>query len=66
MITISRSVLLSMKNVSDESLGTIETRMLCSVICFEIRTIYEIMWKYCRAGQAEEENVAHAYCMLVT
>jgi len=24
----------------------------------------EIMWKYCTAGQATDDNVAHAQCML--
>jgi len=31
------------------------------------RPIYEIMWKkYCRAGQATNDNMTHAHCMLDT
>jgi hypothetical protein len=27
--------------------------------------VHEVMWKkYCRAGQATDDNMAHAYCML--
>jgi len=34
---------------------------------FENRTVYEIMWKnFCRAGQAANDNMAHAHCMLDT
>ena len=44
----------------------IKTHILCSVI-FENLTVYEIMWKnYCRAGQATDDNIAHANCMLDT
>jgi hypothetical protein len=29
------------------------------------RAVYEIMWeKYCRAGQATDDNMVHAHCML--
>ena len=34
---------------------------------FENRTAYEIKWKkkkFCIAGQATYENMAHAHCML--
>jgi hypothetical protein len=32
---------------------------------FENRAVYEIiMEKYCRAGQATDDNAAHAHCML--
>jgi len=31
----------------------------------ENRVVYEIMWKkYCTAGQATDDNMAHAHCML--
>jgi len=34
---------------------------------FENRAFYEITWKkYCRAGQATDDNMAHAHCMLDT
>jgi hypothetical protein len=33
----------------------------------ENSAVYEIMWKkYCRAGQATDDNMAHAHCMLDT
>jgi len=33
----------------------------------KIGPIYEIMWKkYCTAGQATDDNMAHAHCMLDT
>jgi predicted DNA-binding protein YlxM (UPF0122 family) len=31
---------------------------------FENRVVYEIVEKYCRAGQAIDDNIAHAHCML--
>ena len=34
---------------------------------FENRAVYEIMWKkYSEAGQATDDNMAHARCMLDT
>jgi hypothetical protein len=42
-------------------------RILCSVTFFSLenRAVYEIMWKkYCRTGQATDDNTAHAHCML--
>jgi len=34
---------------------------------FENRAVYEILWgKYCTAGQATDENMVHAHCMLDT
>jgi len=46
----------------------IKTHSLCSVtFFFENRAVYEIMWEnYCRAGQATDDNMAHAHCMLDT
>jgi len=43
----------------------IETRILCSITSFpEYRAVYEKMWKkYSAAGQATDDNVAHAHCM---
>jgi len=43
------------------------THILCSVTFFspENLVVYEIMWKkYCRAGQATVDNMAHAHCVL--
>jgi len=40
--------------VQEGAVEKIKTRILCSVIFFENRAVYEIMWgkKYCTAGQA--------------
>ena len=40
-----RSVLLTVRNVSNESCRQIKTHILYSVKCFRIRAVYEIMWK---------------------
>ena len=44
----------------------IKTHILCSVtFFFETPAVYEIMWnKYGRAGQATDDNMAHAHCVL--
>jgi hypothetical protein len=46
----------------------IKTHILDSVTVFlENLAFYEIMWKkYCRAGQATNDNMAQAHCMLDT
>jgi len=48
----------------------IKTHILCSITLFfspENRAVYEIMWKkYCRAGHATDDSMAHAHCMLDT
>ena len=44
-----------------------EAHILCSKAFLENCAIYEIMWKkICWAGQATDENMAHAHCMLDT
>ena len=57
-----------MRNVSDNSCRENQnTHFVFSNFFFEKRTVYEIMWKkYCRAGQATDDNMAHAHCMLDT
>jgi hypothetical protein len=44
----------------------IKTHVLFSITFFpENRVFYETMWKKnCRAGQATDDNMAHAHCML--
>ena len=46
----------------------IKTHILCSVaffLSFENRPVYEIMWENILVpGQATDENMAHAHCML--
>jgi len=45
----------------------IKTHILCSITFFENPALYETMWKkYCKAGQATDDNMAHAHCMLDT
>jgi hypothetical protein len=45
ILTISLSVFLSMRNISDAFVGKIWTQILCSAPCFVNRAVYEIMWK---------------------
>ena len=63
---VSRSVLLRMRNVSDKSCTeNRNTHFVFSSFFFENRAVYEIMWeKYCRAGQATDDSMAHADCMM--
>ena len=43
----------------------IKTYILCCVIFFFYRAVFEIICKnYCAAGQAKDENMGHARCML--
>jgi hypothetical protein len=46
----------------------IKTHILGSVtFFFENRAVYEIVWEnYFRAGQATDDNMAHAHCVLDT
>jgi hypothetical protein len=46
----------------------IKTHILCSVtFFFENLAVYEKMWKkYCKAGQATDDNMVHAYYLLDT
>ena len=45
----------------------LKTRILCSVTIFrKSRRLWENVEKYCRAGQATDDNMVHAYCMLDT
>ena len=61
-LIISRSVLLRMRNVSDKSCRENQnTHFVCSNF-FKRGNV----GKYCRAGQATDDNTAHAHCMLYT
>jgi hypothetical protein len=64
----SRSVLHRMRNVLDKSFREKQTTHWCSMIFSFSKNLafYEIAGKYCRAGKAADENVAHAHCMLDT
>jgi len=66
-LIITRSVLLLMRNISDESCREIQnTHFVFSNFLSENCNVYEIMWKNCRAGQAIDDNMARAHCMLHT
>ena len=54
------------KITSRSFVENIKTHILCSVTFFFNCTVYEIMWKHIRAGQAKNGNMAHAHCMLDT
>ena len=66
---ISRSFLLRMKNVSHKSCTKNQnTHFLFSNFFFLRKScrLWDNVEKYCRAGQARDGNMAHAYCMLDT
>ena len=44
-MTISRSALLRMRNISDKVVEKFKTHILCTKTFFENRVVYEIMWK---------------------
>jgi hypothetical protein len=57
--------LLRMRNISDKSCR--EKHILCSTTLFENSAVYQKTWKkYCRDGQATDNTMAHAHCMLNT
>jgi hypothetical protein len=45
-------------------LEKIKPYILCSVTFSENRAFYEIMWKNIVEGQATDDNMAHAHCIL--
>jgi len=62
---ISCSVLLRMKNVSVKVVEKVETHVWCSVTLFwKLCHLLDIVEKYCRVGQATDNNMAHAHFML--
>jgi hypothetical protein len=66
-LTISRSVLLRMRNVSDKFAEKIETHILCSVTCFRKSCrVWDNVERYCTGGHAIDENMAHAHFTLGT
>jgi hypothetical protein len=45
----------------------IKTYISCSVFFFEIRTLYEIVWKFIvESAQAKDNSVVHAFCIIAT
>jgi len=45
LLTISRLILLWMKNISDKRCRAFQNTILCSIFFFENRAFHEIMWK---------------------
>jgi hypothetical protein len=60
---ISRSFLRRMKNVSHIFVEVIKTHILISLIFFILKSycLGDNVEKYCRAGQATYDNMAHAH-----
>jgi hypothetical protein len=58
-----------MRNISDKSCSENQkTHFMFNNAFFpKITTVYEVMWKkYSTAGQATDDNMARAHCMLDT
>jgi hypothetical protein len=63
-VTISRSVLLRVRNVS---VKIVEKTRNTNFAFLDNRAFCGLMWKkYCRVGQATDENMMHTHCMLDT
>ena len=61
-LIICLSVLLRMRNISDERCEIIKTQILY-VITFFISCIFlDNVEKYCTAGQATDDNTTYAHC----
>jgi len=59
---ISRSVLRRWETFQAKVIAKNKIHILWSVFFSENRAVYEIMWKkYCRAGQATDDNMAHIH-----
>jgi len=55
------------KNISDKILEDIKTHFMFSITFFrKLCRLGDKVGKCCRAGQATDENMAHARCMLDT
>ena len=62
---ISRSILLRMRNVPDKSCRENQnTHFVFNNFFFKSYRWWDKMEKYSTAGQATDDNIAHAYCML--
>jgi len=54
-----------MRNISDKFVEKIKTHVLCSVtLCRKSCRLWDNVEKYGRAGQATDDNMAQALCML--
>jgi hypothetical protein len=64
---ISCSILLSLGNVLDKSCRENQnTHFMFNTFFFPRKScsLWDNVEKYCRAGQATDDSMAHAYCML--
>ena len=63
-LIISSSIVLI--NVLDKSFRKNQnTYFIFNKTFFENSAVYKTMWKkYCRAGQATDDNMAHVHCIL--
>jgi len=54
-----------MRDVSDIVIETFKTHISCSITFFQISSrLRGKVEKYCRTGQASDDNMAHAICVL--
>jgi len=66
-IITSRSILVRMRNVSDNICReNHNTYFIFSNVLSKIVPFYEKMWEHFRDWQATDDNMAHAHCMLDT
>ena len=70
-LIISRSFLLRMRNVSDKLYREHQNTHfvfsnLLLIFFFKTYRLWDKVKKYCRAGQATDDNMAHAHYMLDT
>ena len=49
-----------------KAVDKMKTHFLFNNSYSENRALYEIIWEYGTTGQATDENMGHAYCMLDT
>jgi len=66
-LSVYRSVLLRMWNVSEKNPRENKSYIFMLVTVFSLRKsrrLWDSAEKYCRAGQATVDNMAHARCML--
>jgi hypothetical protein len=64
---ISRSIFLEWKVFQRKVVEKLETQTLCSITIFlNPFLLWDNVEKCCRAGQATDDNMAHAHCVLDT
>jgi hypothetical protein len=64
---ISRAILLTKRNVAEKVVHRIKTHILYSITIFRKSCLlWDNVEKYCRSGQATDDNMMSAHCMLDT